>query len=369
MHIKIIDTTLREGRQSLLFDTIFTFQDEYIEKIMRMGVYDFEYRNPSVNPKEFENFLRLRRKFPKSNFHVHIFLNKENVKWVLGEVSIEKISTFIRFPMNDSSRSDLQALLKGTSKKIRVGVENAPAVSDKELEEFVSLIKDESVVDRVSFSDTLGTFTPETIHLFFDKVINLGINKDIEFHLHNDYGLVAANAVQLLHDARNFQGTLYLSTSFFGIGDRNGILSYGDLIANIIRLNISHSLDLKVYGEIIKLMETHKICFNRDPICATSYFHFASSHIMGEIGGGRVYHNISASELGIEPQFIFNEFTGPEVFKHISEKILHQKVSDNGLMLKEYVTDRMSGSKVQYMTLEEVTVLIGKFFEDSKNHD
>lgn len=363
MAIKIVDATLREGRQSLFFDTILHMQDEYLDIISRMGVFDVEYRNPSVNVEELENYKRLKNKFSNIRFHVHIFLNKTNVEWVIGDPSVEYISTFVRLPMTETSQADLSRLLHGTSKKIRVGIEHAALASEETLVHLIGLLKNETSVDRISFSDTLGNFTPERIHLFLEQVQKVGLHdKNIEFHLHNDFGLAAANAVQLLSEANSISNTIYFSTSMFGIGERNGILSYGDLLSNMIRLEISPDLDLEVYSELVKLMEKNNVCFNRDPISQTAFTHFASSHIIGETGDS-MYHIISPDELGMTQQFVFNNLTGQNVFKHVAETMLQQTVSDDGSFIRDFVFQKMKEQNNPFLCLEEVVVLLREFYK------
>lgn len=363
MIIKIIDATLREGRQSLFFETLFSIQDEYLDIISRMGVTDIEYRNPSVNAEELENYKRLKNKFPNIRFHVHVFLNSKNVEWVIGDLSVEHISTFVRFPMTETAQANLSRLLHGTSKKIRVGIEHATLVSEKTLGYLIGLLKNEPSVDRISFSDTLGNFTPKSIHTLLGQIQKMGLNnKNIEFHLHNDFGMAAANAAQLLSEADDISNTIYFSTSMFGIGERNGILSYGDLLSNMIRLETSHDLNMEVYGELVRLMEKHDICFNRDPISQTAFTHFASSHIIGETSDNR-YHNISPEDVGMKQRFVINNLTGQNVFKHITETMLQQAVSDDGSFIRDLVLKKMKEQNNPFLYLEEVVVLLRKFYK------
>jgi len=363
MVIKIIDSTLREGRQSVFFDTILQIQDTYLDLISQMGISDIEYRNPSINTTELEIYRSLKSKFPNTNFHVHVFLNRKNIDWAINDHSVEHISTFIKSPLTDTSLEDLSYLLRGTSKKVRVGIENVTLVSNETLEHFINLLKNEEAVDRIAFSDTLGKFTPEKIHSFLARINTIGLNdKDVEFHLHNDYGLAASNAVQLLSEVDAMTNVVWFSTSMFGIGERNGILSYGDLLSNMIRLGMPLTMNLQGYGKVVELMEKNNIYYNRDPICSASFSHFASSHIIGETSEDK-YHNIPPEVFGMKTQLIFNDLTGQDVFKHIAQTILKKPVSDDGLLLKNYVVKKIKEQGRSILYFDEVVVLLRKFYE------
>lgn len=362
MNVKIIDSTLREGRQSIFFDTILAMQDEYLGIIARLGVSDIEYRNPSINESELKIYKTVKEKFPNLKFHLHIFLNKKNIDWAIHNPSVDNISTFIKLPLTETSREDLMSLVQGTPKKIRIGIESVSLVSDDILKDFLNLIKNEESVDRIAFSDTLGNFTPKAMNSFLQRINLVGLNgKDLEFHLHNDYGLAAANAVEVLSQLKMISGNVYLSTSMFGIGERNGILSYGDILSNMVRLQVPHSLDFKVYGELVELMKRNNVLFNRDPLSSTSFSHFATSHIIGETADN-YYHTILPGMFGMHSKLIFNFLTGEAVFKHISENILKEKVFDDGTIIKDYFLMRMEESNCNFFLYEDVLAMLHEFY-------
>jgi isopropylmalate/homocitrate/citramalate synthase len=367
MQVKIIDSTLREGRQSLLFDNIFKMHYDYLSVIQKIGVFDVEYRNPSTNKKEFKEFKRLKNKFPKINFYAHIFLSKQNIDWVINEPSIENISTFVNLPLNNKTKSYLNFLTNKKNKNIRIGIEHITNTSVKDLNNFVNFLKNKKNVKIIGFSDTLGNFSPEKLNDFIKKItiIDFG-KKSVEFHLHNDCGLAAANASQILLKANKKFKKIYFSTSICGIGERNGILSYGDLFSNIIRLKIKSNFNFSKYGKLIKLTEKYKLVFNRDPISYNTFLHFASSHIIGELGEKK-YTNISPEKLGMKSKFIFNEFTNKEVFDLIAKKCINQSIlkkTKNKSTLKNYIIKRMKKENKNILCLNDLILYIKEFYKN-----
>lgn len=360
--IKIIDSTLREGRQSLYAHDILKIQKEYLSILTKMGVTDIEYRNPYVSKKELIIFRKLQRDFPNLKFHVHIYLNEKNVSSVINDHTVKYVSTFTKLPAKEEVSTALSTLLDDRSKKIRVGIENANNIPYKLLKQFFLFCNKKKNISRIGFSDTLGLLTPEETRKFYKKIMSADIkNKDIEFHLHNDYGLAAANSLQLLLEARKLTNDLYLSVSMMGIGERNGILSYGDLFSNFLRLKISHNLDLKEYGKLLNLIEINNINFNRDPAGPNSFSHFASSHLIGEMGQEK-YQAIDSEQLGLKSRLFFNELTDQKVINYIAKTKLNKQLPKNTGLLKKIIIVEMKKRGKKNLNLEEVLFILHSYY-------
>lgn len=362
MIIKIIDSTLREGRQNLFYDKVFKIQDEYLEILSKIGVNDIEYRNPSISSKETIEYKKLKKKFPKINFYIHIFLNNKNVEWSIKDKSVENISTFLTSPIKQSSLDLIERLASESKKKVRVAIENSPTISKMELKKVLKMLNKYPSIKQIGFSDTMGMFTPDSIKAFVFSIKNVLVNKDIEFHLHNDFGLAASNAVQVLSEFKNTNINLYFSTSMYGLGERNGILSYGDLFSNLLRLEIPHNFNLKHYGKLLKIMNDQEIFFNRDPLNKSGFYHSASSHIISGIHG-RMYENINPNQLGLNSELIFNESTTDEAYNLIASQLLKKQISENRAELKDYVILSMQRQKKDFLLLGEVKNLIISFYK------
>ena len=366
MPICVIDSTLREGRQSFFFDGIRKIQKRYLENVFKMGIRDIEYRNPFISTNELAAYKRLQGDFPKINFHVHFFLNKKNIDLMINDPSIRHLSTFIPFPLKSASLENLEYMLVRIKRKeIRVGIENLPGVPLKDLKSIFSLINKYSSVTRLGILDTSGVFTPEIVQKIINKLQSLN-SKSIpfEFHLHNDYGLAAANAAEIMRITKE-RDRVYFSVSMHGVGERNGILSYGDLFSNMIRIGVKNSFNLKVYSELLHRFKKNNLLFNKDPLSLNYYTHFASSHILAELKKDGSYQNISPEVFGLKTSIIINQFTDDDVYRLIVLFFLNKEISV--MMVKKVrrcVINVMKDRGVNYLSLKEVVSVLRRYLKD-----
>lgn len=360
MKVIILDSTLREGKQSFYFDHIDKIQEKYIKLASELGVNDFEYRNPLHSKKDQLYYSKLLLKFPKLNFHTHVFLSESNIKKITKTgLDIKNISTFISPPFTSTTFDNLDKLLKIENKKFRVCIEKTPSININELKEAINYLISKKNIERISFSDTLGVFDPEKINKFVKFLGQFDFKeKSIEFHLHNDFNLASANACELLQKLKKIK-SLYLSASMFGIGDRNGILSFGDLISNLTRLNIKHDYKIKNYGKLVKLFENEKIIFNRDPLNSTSYYHFASSHIIRGFQNQK-YYSIQPQKIGLDEQYVFSKLTDSYIFDYINEELADNKLKKISKNIKQYVLKQMQKLNRKSIFLDELLSILKK---------
>lgn len=360
MEIKVLDSTLREGRQSLFFQEIDNLQQEYLGVASRLGVIDFEIRNPLNSSTDYAEYQKLILEYPNLNYHIHIFLNVQNVNKLLLDESITNVSTFILSPVSDYDLNLLRRLLS-SNKKIRVAIEKSPLLNRDILTNIINFLMRYGA-DRIGFSDTNGDFTPDSITDFLSFLENFNLEKtNLEFHLHNDLGLAAANAFTILKNIKKIK-SLYLSVSMFGIGDRNGILSYGDLISNMIRLNKATMYEFRNYGSLVKLFESSGLIFNRDPLSSVSFYHFASSHISGALNNKK-YQNIDHDLVGMKPNFVFNKDTDSYVFNEVANHYLQHRFSHNDKEIKYFILKALRKQRKNFFLLEEVIDLLRTYKE------
>ncbi len=81
--IKILDSTLREGLQSIYAENIKSMKFEYVHSANKLGILNFEYNNVLFSDTELREFLLLIDKFSNSTFYMHFYLNDKNVNKLL----------------------------------------------------------------------------------------------------------------------------------------------------------------------------------------------------------------------------------------------------------------------------------------------
>ncbi|MFA6253708.1 MAG: hypothetical protein WC640_00385 [Candidatus Paceibacterota bacterium] len=301
-NIEIVDTTFREGRQSKFSNQILIAKfPKYLKIMTKLGISSFELSGIFATTK----LLRAVAKYPKSEFYFHCYPSSKN--WIFfSEKRVVGVSSFVDpAKPNQEIFSDLAKLSK-KFKGIRISIENSFGSSKKDLLATTKKVLKISSLKRIGFSDTLGICTPEMVDEIFTAIIpQIPYSVDIEFHFHNDCGLAAANFYHLCEKSFLIKNKIIVSASMGGLGERNGILSLGDVLAIWSRLtpkDIEAKYDLKKYASAYKIIFDSDNIYQRDPLSPDSFFHYAKSHI-AKIKKGDKFSALEPKRFGFKNKF------------------------------------------------------------------
>lgn len=112
----------------------------------------------------------------------------------------------------------------------------------------IQRISKDGHMDALAIVDTFGGCSPATIPYLIKKVKSY-INKPIEVHFHDDFGLGAANTILGLA-----AGADVAHTTVSGIGERSGNAAYEDVVMSLLTM---HNIDLNIKTE--KFYEISKL--------------------------------------------------------------------------------------------------------------
>lgn len=107
---------------------------------------------------------------------------------------------------------------------VTVGAEDASRSDPDYLISLASQARREGAV-RLRYADTLGILDPFKTRETIEQLVE-ATGMDIEFHGHNDFGMVTANTLSAFQG-----GAKYLSTTITGIGERAGNCSFKEVVA------------------------------------------------------------------------------------------------------------------------------------------
>lgn len=235
MKVHVIDTTLRDGEQTagLVFSA-----DEKVKiarALDRAGICAIEAGIPAMGPEEQEamravlslglraqvvawnraslqdillavncGFSYIHVSVPVSDLHIRYKLKKDR-EWVLNKLaeSLEYARSFgcrVFAGAEDASRADEEFFLQVGEVAAKMGAE------------------------RIRYADTVGCLDPFRI---YDSMRGLAKRcaLPIEVHLHNDFGLAAANTVSAVR-----AGVGMVSVTVGGIGERAGNASLEKIV-------------------------------------------------------------------------------------------------------------------------------------------
>ncbi len=335
-NITLLDSTLREGKQSILSSLVHNKENAYLEYIYRMGIREIEIANPLSSNYWFSIFKTLIKKYKDVRIFAHtraikkdiigLFNDNLNIKFL--SVFLERSNIQIKNQKVILSNSLTEFLEETKSRKlnIRVGIENSFDFSPQELLLIYNKISQKSNLIRIGLLDTYGCLTPDTL-LRYAQYMNEKLPKtfELEFHLHNDLGLAAGNFYEILKyfNRNSYNRKIVFSVSLGGIGERNGILSYGEAFAVLYKENKKHlanQFNLLVYGELFNLIfKNNYLLAYRDPLNRNVFTHNATSHIINLINNKQM-GSIDPLDFGYSHKILINQSTGNKTRKLINNK-------------------------------------------------
>lgn len=336
--IKILDTTYREGKQSYLGHLLPNSIHKHAKLLDQIGIEYLQIGHPLSTLKNLIETRKLIKK--KSNIQLSAHGSIEdlnNIESIVSE-NIKNIDISIR--ANDKNVSNKIKLLKTIIKsyrnnkcfqlQFRVGLEFACKTSERQLvlisKELIAIGRE---IIRITISDTDGSVLPKDIKKIF-KTLDSVLPKHVALgvHLHNDIGLACANAAVIIEFFKNRPREVVVETSIGGIGERNGILSLGDIFALGCIKRFSF-ITKKYRPSFYKELYYHTLnnhTFNRDPLNHFSFAHSSGIHIQRFLESG-TYQSINPNMVGEFPQLIINESIGSGAIRLLLQRYLSLDIS------------------------------------------
>ena len=122
--------------------------------------------------------------------------------------------------------------------------------------------------------------------------------------------------------------------SVAGFGERNGILSYGDVFAILHLLNsekLEARYNTEAYAGLVRFIEREmgvSLC-RRDPLNPWAFSHSAAPHLDGMINGNGAYQVIPGGPFGFETRLnIGHGVTGWEGLRVFARKEMRVKLTE-----------------------------------------
>jgi len=227
-NIKVHDVTLRDGEQQT---GVILTKDEKIriaEGLAEAGVHRIEAGMPIVSPSDNEAI----KEIVKRNLGPQIFsfarCMKEDVQrsidtgvsGVVMEIPSSKhmVELAYRWPMEKAVETSIEATKFAHENGLEV-VFFPIDFSRAEMKWALDLIErvgKEGHMDALALVDTFGVVSPHAMK-YFVRQVKSRINKRLEAHFHQDFGMGVANTIMALAE-----GVEVMHTTMLGIGERSG---------------------------------------------------------------------------------------------------------------------------------------------------
>ena len=257
--IKLHDVSLRDGEQQagLVFN-----KDQKIaiaEKLAEVGVHRIEAGMPVVSKQDEEAI----KEIVKRNLGPEIFAfarcMKEDVKRAADTgvsgvvVEIPSSEHIIQYAYKWPLEKAIELSIEATQYAKEMGLYTVFFPIDMSradmnwVLDLVERVANEGHMDALAVVDTFGGLNPHAIPYLIKKTKER-INKPIEVHFHDDYGLGSANTIMALA-----AGADVAHTTISSIGERAGNASYEDIALALLTM---YDVDLGLKYD--KIYETAK---------------------------------------------------------------------------------------------------------------
>jgi isopropylmalate/homocitrate/citramalate synthase len=254
--IKFHDVSLRDGEQqaSLVFN-----KEQKIalaEKLAEIGIHRIEAGMPAVSPQDAAAISEI----VKRNFGPEVFAfcrcMKDDVKRAADTgvkgiiIEIPASEHIVKYAYRWEMQKAIDLSIEATQFAKETGLYTVFFPIDgsrADINTFLDLIQTvekHGHMDALAVVDTFGGLAPHSC-AYLVKQIKKRINKPIELHFHDDYGLAGANTIMGLS-----AGAEVVHTTISAIGERAGNAPYEDIALALLTMygidtGIKHE---KIYG-------------------------------------------------------------------------------------------------------------------------
>lgn len=346
--ISLSDTTQREGRQAENF--FFSAKDSILHDILinELGLDFLELNHPGSSP----TLAKIAKDIVKLNLItkpvVHVRLNLRDILSAV-EIGVKCINTYIPVSCNatkndietsiNRSIENLNEILVITKKEnieLRISVEHSFSLPLDILKNTYKKISSSGGIARVGMAETKGTCFPQKMYEYAKEIYSvIPENMPIQFHLHNDHGLAAANFLKILELISENKKKAVFDVSFFGLGERNGILSLGDTFSILYLLNsdkLKNRYKIEKYAKMYSFIKNKSgiPISRRDPLNSYAFCHSAAPHLTKMTKDESSYQDINPKDFGFKTRFNFGHcVTGYKGIQFFSRKELGIELDDD----------------------------------------
>ncbi len=322
--ITVYDSTLRDGEQM----PGVSFKREEKLTIARaldeIGVRQIEAGFPAVSEEEKQAVSAVKKEGLSAEILALSRLRKEDIDTCL-ECDIDMILLFIAsspLHLKYKLRMTEDEVLENTGSLVQYakdhGLKTSFSTEDSTRTEYsflekINRVAEDHGADRIGLTDTVGCISPEGMKNLATRVRE-SIKTPFSIHLHNDFGLVLANALVGVQC-----GASAVATTVNGIGERGGNLALEEFV---VAMKVLYDKDLGINTECLKdisdLVETLsgvKISKNKPLVGKHAFSHESGIHVAATLECPMTYEAIPPAMVGNKRRLVLGKHSGKTVVK------------------------------------------------------
>ncbi|MHB8628035.1 MAG: 2-isopropylmalate synthase [Aggregatilineales bacterium] len=350
-HIRIFDTTLRDGEQSPGASLTSAEKLEIARHLASMGVDIIEAGFPAASPDDLAAVRRIAEEIGTADGPVICGLAravKSDIEksWeAVQYASKPRIHTFmstsdihLKYQFNIDREQALERIqnMVRYARSFCADVEFSPMDAGRTEPEFVSLackIAIEEGATTLNIPDTVGYMTPDEYGALIAYLIektpgSKGVIWSV--HCHDDLGMATANTLAGLH-----AGARQAEVTINGIGERAGNTSLEEVVMAIRTrpqfYSLNTQIDAKQLARVSRLVANYTgivVQPNKAIVGANAFAHEAGIHQDGQLKHASTYEIMQPESVGVpQSRLVLGKHSGRHAFK-VRLRDLGYKLSD-----------------------------------------
>ncbi len=345
MHVRVFDTTLRDGEQTPGVSFPLKYKIQIARQLDKLGVDVIEAGFPSASKGEFEAVKEIANLGLNSKICGLARLVREDIDKAI-QADVDMVHIFI-------STSEIQ--IKHTIKKsreeiIQLAVEGVEYIKDHGAECMFSAMDatrsdvdylkriykavEDAGVDVVNVPDTVGVATPFRFYELIKSLKEI-VSVPMDVHCHNDFGLAVANSLAAVK-----AGADGVQVTVNGIGERAGNASLAETVMAIMALEgYKTNIRTEYLVETAKLVERLsgiKLPPNTPIVGENAFSHESGIHA----------HGVLSEASTFEPGVVTPEMVGHKrrivIGKHAGRHQIKKLLEDAGYFVDEQTLTKIT---------------------------
>ncbi len=375
MRIEIMDTTLRDGEQTMgvSFSPV---EKETIAKILleEVCVDRIEVASARVSTGEFEATRRITswaaNKGKLDKIEILAFIDgTASIDWIaeagghvvnlLSKGSLRHVREQLRKEPEEHLRDIKNSIHYARSKGMKINLyledwSNGMIYSPDYVYFLMDTLKDEEI-ERFMLPDTLGILNPYQTARYCRLMRDRYPGLHFDFHAHNDYDLAAGNVLSAIKEGING-----IHTTVNGLGERAGNVPLSS-VAGILNdhLKIKNNLNESKLTQVSKIVETFsgiRIPPNKPIVGENVFTQTCGVHADGDSKDHLYYNDLLPERFGRTRQYALGKTSGKaNILKNLEEL---------GIDLDPVSTKKLTrkvielGDKKEHITKEDLPYII-----------
>jgi len=310
MKVRIFDTTLRDGEQTIGVSLSPEQKLSIAKKLDALGVDAIEAGFPVISDGEFKGVKMITAEGLSCEIVGLTRTIKKDID-VAIDAGLDSVHTFIatsdihleyklKMTRDQALEKAIEAVEYGKSRGLQVEFSAEDATrTDREFLKKVFGEVAKAGADRVNIPDTVGYCTPEYMAELTRDTVEV-TKLPVSVHCHNDFGLAVANALSGIH-----AGASCAHVTINGIGERAGNASLEELVMSLQCLQFNEKYETGIKTEL--LYDTSRYVSklvgmtvqpNKAIVGENAFGHESGIHTHGVLSNPLTYEPISPELVG-----------------------------------------------------------------------